>query len=262
MLAMTTPNFLWLDYRRRPSAPSLFQALHPHWVVQKWVRPLDMLVPIRAFLPQFLCFEFDTPHTTELAMLENTHLRHPGLPILMLTEDAQHGASDTALQRGVWDCLDRSVSADDLNATIGAFTQFCERRHQKGIASAPSQTSETRLRTQAARDFLTTHFADEVRLPVAAELCHLSTSEFSRCFKKENGCTFSDFLLQLRIRKACELLSDRRLQVKSVAFDVGFNDVSYFARAFRRHTGMTPSGFQQAGNPAPQSATRAHPASV
>ena len=90
-----------------------------------------------------------------------------------------------------------------------------------------------------------TNFAESVRLSVVAGHCHMSESEFSRIFKKEQGFTFCEYLLKFRISKACELLADPSVQVKTVAFDVGFNDVSYFARTFRRYTGATPSSYQQ-----------------
>lgn len=73
----------------------------------------------------------------------------------------------------------------------------------------------------------------------------MCTSEFSRAFKKENGRTFSDYLLRYRISRACDLLSGLSMQVKTVAFSVGFNDLSYFARMFRRYTGTTPSLYQR-----------------
>lgn len=73
----------------------------------------------------------------------------------------------------------------------------------------------------------------------------MSESEFSRVFKKEHGNTFCDYLLKFRIGKACDSLADPSVQVKTVAFEVGFNDLSYFARTFRRYTGVTPSTYQQ-----------------
>ena len=84
-----------------------------------------------------------------------------------------------------------------------------------------------------------------MRLSVVAGHCHMSESEFSRVFKKEHGHTFCDYLLKYRVNKACESLTDPTVQVKTVAFEVGFNDLSYFARTFRRYTGVTPSAFQQ-----------------
>jgi AraC-like DNA-binding protein len=236
---------LWLDCRHNPSEPGQFPALRADWPACKAVHPVDAFAAIRDTRPQFLCFEFDTPSAGDLALLHNTHLHHPGLPILMVTDSMPASGAQAAFRLGIWDYLVNPVTATDLNASIEAFAHFCHQRHHAALAQDSSPDMERCPRTWAARQHLESHFADDVRLSTVAELCHLSPSEFSRCFRKEHGLPFSAFLLQLRIRKACELLSDPDTPIKHVAFDVGFNDASYFARAFHQHTGHTPSAFQQ-----------------
>jgi AraC-like DNA-binding protein len=59
-----------------------------------------------------------------------------------------------------------------------------------------------------------------------------------------DGTTVGDFVLQQRIARAHSLLTDIRLRsakISSIAYDVGFSDLSYFNRVFRRHYGCTPS---------------------
>jgi AraC-like DNA-binding protein len=237
--------FLWLDYRHNPSAPGLYPALRADWTASKAVHPADTLTTIRDTRPQFLCFEFDTPSDGDLALLHKTHLQHPGLPILMITEAAPASGTQATFRLGVWDYLVNPVTAQDLNASIDAFSRFCRQRHHGGTGSGSSKELEQWPKTGMARQYLEGHFADDVRQAFLAGLCHLSVSEFSRCFRKEHGLPFSAFLLQLRVRRASELLADPILPIKEVAFDVGFNDVSYFARAFHRITGLTPSAYRQ-----------------
>ncbi len=58
----------------------------------------------------------------------------------------------------------------------------------------------------------------------------------------EAGASFTMRLLELRLRKAAELLKrtgERR--ISDIAFDCGFNDLSYFNRCFRRRFGLTPT---------------------
>jgi AraC-like DNA-binding protein len=58
------------------------------------------------------------------------------------------------------------------------------------------------------------------------------------------GTTFTQFLLSQRLASAHRILTDRRFaerSITSVAFDVGFGDLSYFDRVFRRRYGLTPS---------------------
>ncbi len=248
-LALNPPDFLWLDYRHNPSALGLFPSLQASWSARRLVHPPDTSAPIRDNQPQFLCFEFDTPSDRELALLHQTHLQYPDLPILMITAATPPAGAQAAFRLGIWDLLVNPVTASDLNASLEAFAQFCRQRHHRCPAKETAQDAARWPRTAAARQYLESHFAESVHLPFLADLCHLSGSEFSRSFRQENGLPFSSFLLRLRIHRACELLSVSATPIKCVAFEVGFNDVSYFTRVFHHHTGLTPSAFQHSDSP-------------
>ena len=69
-----------------------------------------------------------------------------------------------------------------------------------------------------------------------------------RLFESE-GTTFTDYVLAQRLRRAHRLLTDPRCagqKISAIAFDVGFGDLSYFNRAFRRRYGMAPSELRAA----------------
>ncbi len=81
---------------------------------------------------------------------------------------------------------------------------------------------------------------------MAAKLCDLSRFQFSRNFKKEQGLTFRDFVVRVRVERAAELMRQSpHLSVTEAAFVVGFNDVSHFSRMFRRQLGVLPSQFRR-----------------
>ena len=254
---MRPANFLWIDFRRDTSASGLFHSLAPLYDAHNLLHPCDPSPHIQARQPHFLCFEFDTPQENDLAVLHQTNLQHPGLPLLMITESHSESLAVWAFRSGVWDYLVKPLTAGDLNTRIETLAHLClERppgdwrlpRHASMPCSVQLETPRKIShghKTLLAHQFVETHFAELVRLSVVAGHCHMSESEFSRVFKKEHGLTFCEYLLKFRIGKACELLADSPVQVKTVAFDVGFNDVSYFARTFRRYTGATPSSYQQ-----------------
>ena len=77
-----------------------------------------------------------------------------------------------------------------------------------------------------------------------AEMCNLGSFQFSRVFKKEQGLTFQQYVVQYRIKKAIELINSKGAYITDVAFDVGFNDLSYFARVFKRYVGICPSEYK------------------
>ena len=89
---------------------------------------------------------------------------------------------------------------------------------------------------------------EQLSLNSTAEEVELSSSHFSRMFKKTTGRTFLEYLMDVRIKKACELLRDTDRSITNVAFDVGFNDSSYFGKVFRKHTRMSPSKYRAKHN--------------
>ena len=101
-------------------------------------------------------------------------------------------------------------------------------------------------RTTAAVAHVAAHFAGKIELEQAAALCRLGATQFCRLFKMEHGESFGQFLLRFRLERACELLAHSDMLVKEVAYAVGFNDLSYFARAFKRQFGLCPRQFQTA----------------
>lgn len=58
--------------------------------------------------------------------------------------------------------------------------------------------------------------------------------------------TLADTIQQVRVRKACELLRSTRLSVQEIAEQVGYQDVTYFIRMFKKHEQVTPLKYRKA----------------
>lgn len=88
------------------------------------------------------------------------------------------------------------------------------------------------------------HLSDADYFPagLAQDMC-LSESQLGRKLKAMTGHTITSFVMQARLNKAKLLLAKRDRSIKEVAFDCGFNDLSYFSRSFRKAFGYTPSQF-------------------
>ncbi|MFP4283143.1 MAG: helix-turn-helix transcriptional regulator, partial [Opitutales bacterium] len=84
---------------------------------------------------------------------------------------------------------------------------------------------------------------------LAAE-ARLSVPHYCATFKKQIGTTPIQLHTQLRIRRACELLSQTRLAIREVGDEVGYDDPFYFSRTFRRVMGVSPSAYRK-DHPAP-----------
>ncbi|WP_332751394.1 AraC family transcriptional regulator [Hydrogenophaga sp.] len=79
---------------------------------------------------------------------------------------------------------------------------------------------------------------------LAAEL-GMTESRFSRFFRRATGNTFTDFVNQVRINRACQLLMESDRYITDICYEVGFNNVANFNRRFLDVKGMTPSEFRR-----------------
>lgn len=78
-----------------------------------------------------------------------------------------------------------------------------------------------------------------------AAAAHMTPNHFSLIFRRQTGKTFSEFLAEVRFKRAETCLRNRTLSVGEVARECGFSDPNYFARVFRKRTGLSPSAWRR-----------------
>ena len=78
-----------------------------------------------------------------------------------------------------------------------------------------------------------------------ARMCSVSEGHLARSFKASTGWQIHKYIAEKRIKAACDLLKQGDVSIEEVARQLGFSSASYFATAFRRKTGKTPSDFRR-----------------
>ncbi len=109
--------------------------------------------------------------------------------------------------------------------------------------SAIVTTAKSR-RIMKVCEYIDTHFEEVVKLADVAALVNMSESAFSHFFKKKTGCSFIDYLNNVRIAKASLMLSDTTHSVNEICYSCGFNNSSNFIRIFKKIKGTTPSEYR------------------
>jgi two-component system, response regulator YesN len=96
-----------------------------------------------------------------------------------------------------------------------------------------------------AKAYMEHRYADpELSLNDVAAQANLSASHFSAVFSQETCQTFKEYLTEIRINKAKELLRMTRLRSADIAYQVGYNDPHYFSTVFKKNTGLSPIEFR------------------
>ena len=90
-----------------------------------------------------------------------------------------------------------------------------------------------------------THYMEKISIADIAEVAGFSESHFMRYFKETMGTSFIDYLREYRLTMAARLLLASDASILSIAEEVGFDNLSYFNRAFKKEYGITPSQYRK-----------------
>ena len=93
--------------------------------------------------------------------------------------------------------------------------------------------------------YIQQHYAQPITVATLADLCGFSQVHFMNIFKAAIGCTCIEYLVQYRLACAALALRETDHSVTRIAMDVGFQNTSYFNRAFRSQYGMTPTAYRK-----------------
>ncbi|WP_211746134.1 AraC family transcriptional regulator [Paenibacillus sp. Marseille-Q4541] len=96
-----------------------------------------------------------------------------------------------------------------------------------------------------AIEYIRLHLDEELSLEMIAQAISLSMYELSRLFKQETGQSIIDYINFQRIKAAVQLLENHNLSITDIAQMVGYNDVNYFIKVFKKMNGITPKQFRK-----------------
>lgn len=109
----------------------------------------------------------------------------------------------------------------------------------------PDNTSSQvqRSEIQGILNFVYNHYSEAISIQQVADALYISPSYLMHLFKKHTNKTFNAFLMEYRMEKAKELLKKPGIQIQSVAQAVGYSDVKYFNKLFKKYTSLTPTDY-------------------
>ena len=144
----------------------------------------------------------------------------------------------------VMDLLERRPPAYELRVRAQLLEVFA------GLAGsaaqrAPQRESAPAQGIKAAIEYIQGNYRQPITVSQLAELSHMSSGHFCRLFKKYTFKTPVQYINGVRLSAATDLLLESDRKVLDVAFDTGFNSLSYFIGVFKQSMGCTPTEFRR-----------------
>ena len=94
-------------------------------------------------------------------------------------------------------------------------------------------------------DYIIKNYRITIRLEKMAEMLHMTSTSFSRYFSMKNNKTYSRFIAEIRVKHACELLTETDMSVAEICYECGFNTLSNFNKQFKDIMQKKPTDYKR-----------------
>ena len=211
-----------------------------------------------------ILMDIEMPGMSGLDAARAVLAQRPSCRVIFVTAYSLFQYAHEAVHLGACDYLLKPVDPDELEASVRrAMRQIETERKLEELAAAQPQQEQTETEEEAedapeegensqtalvmahVRRYLEDNYMFDLSLDSVGEILHISPAYLSAQFKKYQKMNFLDCLTELRINAAKDLLADPFRSSAEVASMVGYEDASYFARAFKKRTGMTPTQYRR-----------------
>ena len=188
-----------------------FLATDESRIYQKYIMPLE-----KSILP---CVVFTEEWEKELLILLKelfTRLKEPEWNELWIRNQVSQ----------IWMIMMEHLEREQLIQKANNSLTYCEKRLQVMI------------------QYIQEHYADPVTLDAIANVANISKTTALRYFQKNIGISPVEYLIQYRINIACRLLRKTSEKIAYISVCVGYENVSYFNRIFKKYIGSTPQQYR------------------
>lgn len=146
-------------------------------------------------------------------------------------------------------CLKPFSKSELLDAIHKAYqyletNEKVESQPEKESKANPNYIKVNNKLVQAMLDYTNEHYSKDISIQDLAELCSINANYASQLFSQEVNITFSTYLTNLRIHMATQLLTQCDLPVATISNQIGYHDYFYFAKVFKKVTGVTPTSYR------------------
>lgn len=164
---------------------------------------------------------------------------------LFLSSFREYEYAKTAIKYNVFAYIEKPIDFFELDEVFSDAYKLLSESKQTHLHAENIEASNSAI--TVVLNWLNDNFNQNITLAKAAEFAKLSPVYFGKLFKMNTGETFTNYLTKLRLNKARELLKSTPLNVQEVSVSVGYGDVNYFIRLFKKEHGVTPHRYKNNG---------------
>jgi signal transduction histidine kinase/ligand-binding sensor domain-containing protein/DNA-binding response OmpR family regulator len=212
----------------------------------------EALMKAQVALPDFIISDWMMPEMTGVQLCEKikTNQATSHIPVIILTSKSSNDSKLVGLETGADDYITKPFNASLLEARVKNLLENRRKLRERFSQATELLPKEITLNStdehflaQAIRVVEQHIHNPELDIQYLEHELKMSNMQLYRKLKSLTNLSGNEFIKNIRLKKAVQLLETDKYSIAEVAFQVGFNDPSYFTRMFKKEYGKAPSEF-------------------
>ncbi|MWV47379.1 response regulator [Paenibacillus sp. HJL G12] len=198
--------------------------------------------------PQLLITDICMPELDGLELIEKVRTEIPGMKIILLSAHGEFEYAQRAIECGVFGYLLKPLDDEKLRTLVGRAAEQIRKEQAQDPDFAVNRKyaleGSENYHVQKVKHFIEMHYNRNLTMEeICTEIC-ISKNYLSNLFKKETGVNIWDYVTHIRMEKAKRLLRTTAMRNYEIAFEVGYENPSYFTKVFKKTTGIMPQEYR------------------
>ncbi len=193
--------------------------------------------------PDLIIMDIKMPGIDGIEACRQIKSLYPTIEVIILTAYSKFSYSQQAIKAQATDYLLKPIQPQQLIEAVQlAFERLS---HKKEFQPSPVlDINQSQTMVRKAMEYIESNYARNISLNIVANHVHLSPAYLSRIFNKKTGNGLTEYLTQVRLKKAKQQLLTSTVTIDQIALATGFNSSSYFSAIFKKYEGITPSEYR------------------
>lgn len=200
--------------------------------------------------PDIVLMDIEMPGITGLEAARRILESQPGCKIVFVTAYSLFHYAQEAVKLGACDYILKPIDPEEVEKSVIRAMGQSQAQRQLEVLGTNMPREVPGDKTAALMEKVQKHLQYnymmyDISLDSVSQILNINASYFSALFKRFFGVNFVEYLTDLRMNAAKELLADPLRPTAEIASMVGYESPNYFARAFKKKTGMTPTEYRR-----------------
>lgn len=203
-------------------------------------QPSIVLQLIKRLTPDLIILDIIMPGVDGFALISNIKELGYTMPLVILSAHSQFQYTRHAIRLGIFDYLQKPIDYDELANTVTNVKAYLDSND-----THKTEVADTANVINLILNNINANYNKKQKLSDYAEKYFMNANYLSQLFKQKTGETFINYLINVRIKKATQLLESSNESIANIAQKVGYTDYSQFVKIFKKYTDKTPTEYRK-----------------